>query len=54
LRASLAARFEDVRVVEAAALWRVVIGHGMTLDAANQLAESVRSAVGDAVVVRDR
>jgi rare lipoprotein A len=51
---SLASSFENVRVVSAPAVWRVLVGREATLDAANQLAAKVRAIVGEAVVVRDR
>lgn len=51
---SLREQFEDARVVEATTVWRVLVGHGMTLDDAKRLAEKVRNAVGDAMVVPDR
>jgi rare lipoprotein A len=51
---SLSSRFEDARVVESSALWRVLVGHQLTLDAANQLAAKIRHESGDAIVVRDR
>jgi len=51
---SLRDRFEDIRVVSAAAVWRVLVGHDLTLDDANQLAAKVREVAGEAIVVRDR
>ena len=54
LRASLGRRFSEARVVDAPPLWRVLVGHGLTLEAANHLAAEVRGAAGQAIVVRDR
>jgi rare lipoprotein A len=51
---SLRDRFENVRVVSAPAVWRVLVGRELTLDDANQLAAKVRAVAGEAVVVRDR
>jgi rare lipoprotein A len=53
-RSSLAANYPDTRLVEAAPVWRVLVGRQMTLDAANKLAAQVRDASGEALVVRDR
>ena len=53
-RSSLADRFEDVRVTGPSPLWHVLIGQGLTLDAAIKLAAKVRRNVGQAVVVWDR
>jgi rare lipoprotein A len=53
-RSSLAANYPDTRLVEAAPVWRVLVGRQMTLDAANKLAVQVRDASGEALVVRDR
>jgi rare lipoprotein A len=52
-RSSLLDRFEEVRVTGSSSPWRVLIGHGMTLDAAVKLAARVRHEAGEAVVVRD-
>ncbi len=52
--ASLRDRFDDIRVIEGPTLWRVLIGHQMTIDEANSLAGKVREVVGQAVVVLDR
>ena len=54
LRGSLHGRFEDARVVESTALWRVLIGRHLTQAAAHQLAAKVRRETGEAIVVRDR
>ncbi|HLX44927.1 MAG TPA: septal ring lytic transglycosylase RlpA family protein [Bryobacteraceae bacterium] len=51
---SLRDRFENVRVVSAPTVWRVLVGRDLTLDDANQLAAKVRAVAGEAVVVRDR
>lgn len=53
-RSSLADNYPDTRLVEAAPVWRVLVGRQMTLDAANKLAAQVRDASGEALVVRDR
>ena len=39
---SLREQFEDSRVVQAPAVWRVMVGRALTLDDANRLAEKVR------------
>jgi rare lipoprotein A len=52
--ASLHQSFPDARVIESSALWRVLVGSRLTLDAAKQLAARVRRAAGEAIVVRDR
>lgn len=57
VRAGLRDRFPDAldtRVVQGPAMWRVLIGHQMTIEAANELAARVRRVLGEAVVVRDR
>jgi rare lipoprotein A len=54
LRAALGDRFADARVIQGSPLWHVLVGHRMTLDAANQLAATVRRTAGEAMVVRDR
>jgi rare lipoprotein A len=54
LRASLAARFDDARVIQGDPLWRVVLGHHLTIEAANKTAARVRRVVGEALVVPDR
>jgi len=54
LAGSLTSHFENIRVVGARGVWRVLVGREATLDAANQLAAKVRVMVGEAVVVRDR
>jgi len=54
LQASLANRFPDSRVVQGSPLWHVLVGHRMTLDAANKLAANLRRSTGGAIVVRDR
>jgi len=54
LRASLASQFPDARVIEGSPLWHVILGHRMTVEAANQMAASVRRNHGEAIVVRDR
>lgn len=48
--------FADARVVSAgeAALWRVLVGRGLTMDAASELARQVREAASDAFIVLDR
>jgi cell division protein FtsN len=51
---SLAELFEDTRVIESSALWRVMVGRRLTLDAATQLAAKIRRKAGEAIVVRDR
>jgi rare lipoprotein A len=53
LRTSLLDRFDEIRVTGSSP-WRVVVGQGMTLDAAVKLAARVRHEVGEALVVRDR
>jgi rare lipoprotein A len=53
-RDTLSGRFEDARVIESSALWRVLVGHQLTLDAANQLAARMRRESGGAIVVHDR
>ena len=52
-RATLQGQFAGVRVVNAGPLWRVVIGHSLTLGAANDLASRVRETAGAAIVIRD-
>jgi rare lipoprotein A len=51
---SLRDHFENVRVVPASAVWRVLVGRDLTLNDANQLAAKVREIAGDALVVKDR
>jgi len=51
---SLLEQFQDARVVETSTIWRVLVGHALALDDAKRLAEKVRDAVGDAIVVPDR
>jgi rare lipoprotein A len=53
-RSSLSGLFDDARVVESSALWRVLVGHQLTLDSANHLAARVRHEAGQAIVVPDR
>lgn len=55
--ASLREKFPDVRVerVEASgSLWRVLVGRALPIEEAKRLAEKVRSAGGEALVVADR
>jgi hypothetical protein len=55
-QATLAEIFQDTRVVEPAggsSFWRVMIGSGMALAAAIQLAARVQETSGEAVVVQD-
>lgn len=54
LRDSLGNQFMDARVVQGSPLWHVLVGHRMTLDAANKLAASIRRTAGEAIVVQDR
>jgi rare lipoprotein A len=48
--------FADARVVSAgqAALWRVLVGRGLNMDAAARLAQQVRETASDAFIVLDR
>jgi rare lipoprotein A len=52
--ASLREKFPEVRVEPAGTLWRVLIGHRLSLADAKQLAEQVRLVNGQAMVVADR
>jgi rare lipoprotein A (peptidoglycan hydrolase) len=54
LQMFLADRFSDSRVIQGSPLWHVLVGHRMTLDAANKLAAKLRRSTGGAIVVRDR
>jgi rare lipoprotein A len=46
--------FDDPRVAEAGTVWRVLVGRRLSLADANRLAEKVRNAMGEAMVVPDR
>jgi rare lipoprotein A len=50
---SLQEKFENARVVESSTVWRVLVGQALSLDDANRLAQKVRNAAGEAVVVRE-
>jgi rare lipoprotein A len=54
LRASLGDRFADTRVIQDSPLWHVLVGHKMTMGAANNLAASLRRTTGQAIVIQDR
>ncbi len=50
---SLREQFPETRVESPGTVWRVLIGRSLSLDQAKQLAEKVRAAAGEAVVVPD-
>jgi len=57
LRQRVAEAFGEARVVSAEGtppLWRVVVGRGITLEEANELATRVRQQIGDALIIVDR
>jgi rare lipoprotein A len=50
---SLREQFPELRVESLGTVWRVLIGRSLPLDQAKQLAEKVRSAAGQAIIVPD-
>jgi rare lipoprotein A len=51
---SLGEKFNDARVEASGVVWRVLVGRALSLEDANRLAQKVRSAAGEAMVVADR
>ena len=52
--ASLRPNYEETRVESSGTVWRVLIGRALSIDEAKRLAEKVRTATGQAIVVADQ